>query len=195
MINLKALPNQERGEETVLFLRRYWIDLAHAFFFTLALVIVPIALWGAMKLGNVNLWSEPFWGPASALLLSSYMLVVLVITLSQITDYFLDVWIVTNERIINIEQHGLFARTVSELRLNQVQDITSETKGFLETFLTYGDVHIQTAGERSRFQFKNIDNPDEVKLTIAKLVAECKKRHGDGTLGQERQKTDPETKH
>lgn len=195
MINLKALPNQERGEETILFLRRYWIDLAHAFFFTLALVIVPVALWGAMKLGNINLWAEPFWGPASSLLLSSYMLVVLVITLSQITDYFLDVWIVTNERIINIEQHGLFARTVSELRLNQVQDITSETKGFLETFLTYGDVHIQTAGEKSRFQFKNIDNPDEVKLTIAKLVAECKKRHGDGTLGQEPQKTDPEIKH
>lgn len=184
MINLKALPNQERGEVTVLFLRRYWIDLAYAFLFASGLVLVPIALWGAITLGNIDLWNEPFWGPASALLLSSYMIVVLVITLAQITDYFLDVWIVTNERIINIEQHGLFSRTVSELRLNQVQDITSETKGFLETFLTYGDVYIQTAGEKSRFQFKNIDNPDEVKLTIARLVAECKRRHGDLSAGQ-----------
>ncbi len=195
MISLTALPNQERGEITVLFLRRYWIDLAYAFLFTLALVVVPVALWGAIRLGGLDLWSEPFWGPASALLLSSYILVVLVITMAQVTDYFLDMWIVTNERIINIEQHGLFRRKVSEMRLNQVQDITSETHGFLETFLTYGDVMVQTAGERLQFHFKNIDNPDEVKLTIARLVNECKKRHGDGTLGQEAQKTDPEPKH
>jgi hypothetical protein len=190
MISLKALPNQEHGEVTVLFLRRYWLDLAGAFLFTLAMTIVPIAVWVAIKLGNLTIMSQPFWGPALTLLLGCYMLVVAVITMAQITDYFLDIWIVTNERVINIEQHGLFSRTISELRLNQVQDITSETAGFLGTFLTYGNVFIQTAAERERFQFKNIDNPDDVKLIIAKLVTECKHRHGDASLEQEEQITD-----
>ncbi|HCC83972.1 TPA: hypothetical protein DEP96_03945 [Candidatus Uhrbacteria bacterium] len=182
MISLKALPNQESGEVTVLFLRRYWLDLAGAFFFTLAMTLVPIAVGGAIRLGHLNIMEQPFWGPTLTLLLSCYMLVVAVITMAQITDYFLDVWIVTTERVINIEQHGLFSRTVSELRLNQVQDITSETSGFLGTFLTYGNVFIQTAAERERFQFKNIDNPDDVKLTIAKLVAEAKHRRGDASV-------------
>lgn len=190
MISLKSLPNQERGEVTVLFLRRYWIDLAAAILFSTALIAVPIAIGAVFNYAGLDMFSHPFWGPTGTLLLSAYLLVVAVITMAQITDYFLDIWIVTNERIINIEQKGLFSRTVSEMRLNQVQDITSHTQGFLETFLTYGDVTIQTAGERLQFHFKNIDNPDEVKLQIARLVSECKKRHGDGTLGQEVQKTD-----
>ena len=134
-----------------------------------------------------------FWAPVGLLLLSMYLLMTAVITMAQVTDYFLDMWIVTNERIINIEQRGLFSRVVSEMRLNQVQDISSHTHGFLETFLTYGDVTIQTAGEKLQFHFKNIDNPDDVKLTIARLVTECKKRHGDGSIAQEEQKKDDVT--
>lgn len=181
MINLQHLPNQERNEVTILFLRRHWVDLVNVFLFTGAMLAVPAALGLALSFGDANIFSSTFWGPVSILLLSTYLLIVLVITISQLTDYFLDMWIVTNERIINIEQHGLFRRKVSEMRLNQVQDISSEMKGFLETFLTFGDVTIQTAGATLLFHFKNIDNPDEVKLTVARLVAECKKRHGDAS--------------
>lgn len=181
MINLAHLPNQERGEQTVLFLRRYWIDLAVSFLFAAVMLGVPIVLGIVFRVAGIDPYASTFWAPATTALLSAYLLVVLVITLTQITDYMLDIWIVTNERIINIEQFGLFRRKVSEMRLNQVQDISSEMEGFLETFLTYGDVTIQTAGEKLQFHFKNIDNPDDVKLTIARLVADCKKRHGDAS--------------
>ncbi|MEK7459355.1 MAG: PH domain-containing protein [Patescibacteria group bacterium] len=190
MMSLRALPNQENGEATILFLRRHWIDLAYVVFFTLFLLAVPAAIYAVFQYAGVAMMGDAFWGPIVVLLFSTYLLVVAVITMAQVTDYFLDMWVVTNERIINIEQKGLFARTVSELRLNQIQDITSEMHGFLGTFLTFGSVFIQTAGERERFIFKNIDNPDEIKLQIARLVTDCKKRHGDGTLGQERQVTD-----
>lgn len=190
MMSLRALPNQENGEATILFLRRHWIDLAYVVFFTLFLLAVPAAIYAVFQYAGVAMMGDAFWGPIVVLLFSTYLLVVAVITMAQVTDYFLDMWVVTNERIINIEQKGLFARTVSELRLNQIQDITSEMHGFLGTFLTFGSVFIQTAGERERFIFKNIDNPDEIKLKIARLVTDCKKRHGDGTLGQERQVTD-----
>jgi uncharacterized membrane protein YdbT with pleckstrin-like domain len=103
--------------------------------------------------------------------------------MTQFTDYYLDTWIVTNERIINIEQKGLFSRIVSELHLNQVQDVTSETHGIVATFLSYGDVHIQTAGARERFNFKQIDNPEKIKQIITKLVQDDKRRHGDASGG------------
>ncbi len=189
-MSLANLPNQERNEQTILFMRRYWIDLATAFLFSAVLLCVPVAIIFALTKSGANIFDNAFWGPVGTLILSTYLLVVAVITMAQISDYYLDSWIVTNERIINIEQMGLFSRKISEMRLNQVQDITSEMKGFLETFLTYGDVIIQTAGEKVEFHFKNIDNPDEVKLRIARLVTECKKRHGDGVLGQEVQQGD-----
>lgn len=177
MMDLKHLPNQERDEVVKLFLRRHWIDLLKALLFSLALFAVPVVVTFVLDITDTNFGNSEFWQALGAVLLSCYLLIAAVITMAEITDYFLDVWIVTSERIINIEQKGLFSRTVSELRLNQIQDITSEMKGFLETFLTYGDVYIQTAAERERFQFKNINNPDDVKLEIARLVDECKRRH------------------
>jgi hypothetical protein len=177
MIHLDKLPNSLPEEKVQVFLRRHWIDLTRIFFFSFLMLLVPIAVYAIAQLGDVNILGHPFWGPVGMLVLAGYLLIVYSITLTEITDYWLDVWIVTNERVMNAEQHGLFNRLVSEVHLEQIQDITSETKGFLETFLTYGDVYVQTAGERERFRFKNVDNPDDVKISISELVTACKNTH------------------
>lgn len=177
MIELKNLPNSLPAEEVRVFLRRHWIDLLRIFTFSLGLLFIPIILGVVLRSAGVNLFDNVFWGPLVTLGIASYVIVVYMLTITEITDYWLDVWIVTTERIINTEQHGLFNRVVSEVHLEQVQDITSETKGIFETFLTYGDVYVQTAAERERFRFKNIDNPDDVKITISSLVVNCKTTH------------------
>jgi len=84
-------------------------------------------------------------------------------------DYYLDVWIVTNLRIVNIEQKGLFSRTVSELELSRIQDVTTEVLGMIPTFLNYGDVFIQTAAEQERFLFRQVPDPYGIKDQIMKL--------------------------
>jgi hypothetical protein len=178
MINLNALPNALPNETVVLFLRRHWIDLVRIFTFSGVLFVLPVVVGTLIELSNPNLIAHVFWGPALVAILVAYLLVILVLTLTEVTDYWLDVWIVTTERIINTEQQGLFNRVVSEVYLHQIQDITSEQKGLVATFLTYGDVFIQTAAERERFQFKNIDNPEDVKVAISGLAKTCKNTHG-----------------
>ncbi len=177
MLHLDHLPNSQPQEVVKVFLRRHWIDLVKIFVWSSVLLLVPVAIYALATAGGLDLTTHPVWGPAAILMLLGYVLIVYCITLTEITDYWLDVWIVTSERIINAEQHGLFNRLVSEVHLEQIQDITSETKGFLETFLTYGDVYVQTAGERERFRFKNVDNPDDVKISISELVTTCKNTH------------------
>lgn len=176
-MDLKNLPNCLENETVVLFLRRHWIDLLRIFGVSGGLFFLPLLVGGILNFSNPEIFFHPFWGPMFVVILLSYFLIVLVLTLTELTDYWLDVWIVTTERIINTEQHGLFNRVVSEVYLSQIQDITSETKGYLATFLTYGDVFIQTAAERERFQFKNIDNPDDVKIAISGLAKTCKGTH------------------
>lgn len=95
-------------------------------------------------------------------------------------DYYFDVWIITNERIVNIEQKGLFARHVSELNLSRVQDVTATVEGIIPTVLNYGDVHIQTAGEENRFIFRQVPDPYRIKDTIMRLS----KSAADDTLRQ-----------
>ena len=176
-MNLDHIPNQLPNETVVLFLRRHWIDLLRIFFFSGVLFILPIVVGTLIQFANPELVAHVFWGPALAAMLVAYLLVVLVLTCTELTDYWLDVWIVTSERIINTEQQGLFNRVVSEVYLYQVQDVTSEQKGLIATFLTFGDVFVQTAAERERFQFKNIDNPEDVKVAITGLSKTCKASH------------------
>lgn len=185
MMNLRALPNCMQGEQIVLFLRRHWIDLVRIFVMTAVLLVVPVVVGVVMEMMNPEMMLHPFWGPALMVALVAYLLVVLVLTFTELTDYWLDVWIVTTERIINTEQHGLFNRVVSEVYLSQIQDVTSETRGYLATFLTFGNVFVQTAAERERFEFKNIDNPDDVKVAITGLAKTCKTQHKHEGQGHE----------
>ena len=182
MINLSHLPNQQRDECMQIFLRRHWIVVIKLFLYSLMLLAVPVAILLSFRFSGINIFDSFLGGPIAGLLISVYLITVVLITMTQFTDYYLDTWIVTNERVINIEQNGLFSRQVSELHLNQIQDVTSETIGFLPTFLTYGDVYIQTAGEKERFHFEQIDNPEEVKEKILHLVDEDKQRHGDASI-------------
>lgn len=176
-MHLKHLPNARPGETVVLFLRRHWIDLLRIFAFSTFLLIIPLLVGTALVYADAPILHHAIFTPLLTSLLGGYLLIVVVVTLTELTDYWLDVWIVTNERIINSEQLGLFHRVVSEVYLHQIQDVTSEQKGFLNTFLTFGDVFVQTAAERERFMFKNIDNPDDVKIKIVELTSICKARH------------------
>lgn len=95
----------------------------------------------------------------------------------QFMDYYLDMWIVTNSRIINVEQHGLFGRTISETDLYKVQDVTSKIDGFFPTTLNYGFVYIQSAGEIVRFAFEEIPAPHLVRKIIIQNVQKDRKKH------------------
>ncbi|MDP2631963.1 MAG: PH domain-containing protein [Candidatus Uhrbacteria bacterium] len=192
MINLKNLPNQQRGEVTKLFLRRHWLIVAEILGYLLTLVVIPFISMKFLTFAEIDPLSDIFWGPVTYLLFSVYLLFVLVIIITQFTDYYLDTWIVTTERIINIEQRGLFTRTISELHLNQIQDVTAERKGILSMFLNFGQVYIQTAGAKERFNFKQIHNPEGVKQVITGLINDDKRRHGDAS-GQSSDQNHSET--
>lgn len=85
-------------------------------------------------------------------------------------DYWFDVWIVTDKRIVNIEQKALFVREISELHLDRVQDVTAEVSGLIPSILNYGDVIVQTAGEQDYFRFRQVPDPNGIKDAIMKLI-------------------------
>ncbi len=87
-------------------------------------------------------------------------------------DYYFDIWIITSEKIINVEQKGLFIRSLSELKFERIQDVTVEVTGIIPTMLNYGDVYIQTAGEKERFVFRRIPDPYAIKDMIMALQKE-----------------------
>ena len=105
----------------------------------------------------------------------SYYLIVLSLALSIWMDTYLDVWTITNRRIISREQRGLFNRVVSEFELYRVQDVTVEQKGIVATMLNFGDLYVQTAGKEERFIFKNVGEPVRISRLIQKLDEDAKR--------------------
>src|SRR5690606_31415112 len=103
-------------------------------------------------------------------------------------DYFLDVWIVTDQRIINIEQRGMFNREIAEHDLDKIQDVSGLQKGFFQTLFSYGYVHVQTAGEIQRFIFKQVDNPFDIVRQINKLIQNKEKEFDDKIFAQIKEK-------
>lgn len=81
-------------------------------------------------------------------------------------DHWLDMWIITDKRLLDFEQLGLFNRETAVLRIEQIQDISIEVKGVIPTFLNYGDIHVQTAGANKEFVLHNINNPINAKKIL-----------------------------
>ncbi len=129
-----------------------------------------------------NLFNGVFFYPLVLMSVSIYCLFIWLFFFFSFVDYYLDIWIVTNERIIDIRQAGFFNRTISEQLLYRVQDVTSEVAGFFPTILKYGNVYVQTAGTAERFFFKEIPNPEYARDLIIKLVEENKELHKDENL-------------
>ncbi len=169
MLDLQNLPNAIPEEKLVYFLRRHPITLLSVILGYILLIAGPFLLLGYFRGFQPELLANPSF---QALLIfggSAFFLFAWLFLFQLFLDYYLDSWIVTNRRILNIEQNGLFGRTVSELRLYRIQDVTAIVNGFVKTLFNFGEVEIQTAGERERFMFEEIPNPNEVAKTILEL--------------------------
>ncbi len=82
------------------------------------------------------------------------------------SNYYLDCWVVTNQRTIHTELMGLFRRYISSIYHHRIQDVSVDVKGVLATYLNYGDVQIQTAGKFREFLFRQVPDPYETKNKI-----------------------------
>lgn len=175
-MNVENLIDLEPNEKVVYFLRRHWIIFFGDMLTIAFLAVVPFGcfflidrIWPTMLVGALS-------RPILILLVSAYYLMIWLFFINTFVDYYLDAWAITSDRVVNVEQHGLFNRTISELDLTRVQDVTSEVKGVLPSIFNYGDILIQTAGEAERFDFEQVHRPHDIRKHILELVETAQKR-------------------
>lgn len=71
--------------------------------------------------------------------------------------------------MVDVDQHGLFGRKVTEIQIENVEEATSHAKGLLATIFNFGDVLVQTSGSVAEFEFNNVAHPEQVKKLIIDL--------------------------
>jgi uncharacterized membrane protein YdbT with pleckstrin-like domain len=184
MLSKYRLPNQIENEEIVRVVRMDFFILFTKILFFMLLSVLPLVFFALVAITNPSFFTGPVAGPIIILATSAYYLFACLLFFFSFIDYYLDIWIITNERIIDILQKGFFSRVISEQKLFRIQDVTSEVHGVIPTVLHFGDVHVQTAGTKERFFFNDVPNPDEIRDIIIKLVRLNQLKHKDEIVAE-----------
>ena len=165
----------DTDEQILLVIHRHWFSFAREVGAILVFLIFGFFIF------LLRSFLTPYLGedvviPLGRLLFSLYLLFTLAFLFASWINYYLDVWIITNKRIIDLEQRGLFNRETSEFLIGRVQDVTVETPGFIPTMLDYGNMTIQTAGEKN-FVVHEIPHLHKAKDLILKYSREAQKEN------------------
>lgn len=164
-------PGQQQDEKICLVVREHWMVFFIRFLSWLIFVAILLLLDWAINQFAPIVKTTPYLEYFN-LFKSVYFMFLLLGLLMIWVIYYLNVQIVTNQRVVDITQDSLIRRKVSELHLSRIEDVTAEVTGILGTFLDYGNVFIQTAAETERFVFNRVPNPAYIEKLILDLYEE-----------------------
>jgi uncharacterized integral membrane protein len=97
----------------------------------------------AILLGTVPALIKPEMSYFFGGLAAGFVLALIAFSPSWISWYY-SIFIVTNQRLIQITRKGLFNKTVVDLGLSQIQSLNYEVRGMQATLLGFGTIMVQT---------------------------------------------------
>lgn len=166
MFSLWRFEDQRPNEKIIFVLRRHPIIFLRGFFQIMAvLIIVGIIIYLGL---NFNTF----------LIIILGCLICFAIIIYHWYLWYNDIYLLTDQRLIDVDQKSLFTRVISETSLDQIQDVTAEVSGPLETFFRFGKVIIQTAGAEQNIIIELISRPNEVREQISQAFNNYRTKMG-----------------
>jgi len=77
-----------------------------------------------------------------------------------------DIWVVTNQRVIDSYKRNWFAHRMASTDLVSVEDMSIDKSGVIPTAFNFGHLQLQTAGQRENFILSGIPKPSNVLALI-----------------------------
>lgn len=84
--------------------------------------------------------------------------------------------ILTDKRVVDIDQKGFFDQIVTEAPYEQIDEASYRIKGFCATVFRYGDVRMDLSGSAADIIFKNIYRPSRIHNLINDLREEHREK-------------------
>ncbi|MEO8785406.1 MAG: PH domain-containing protein [Candidatus Saccharimonadales bacterium] len=161
----KYFADQLDDEEVLLVFRKHPVVMRKGLIIGMAaLLIGPVYTLALTYLRPNNLPSIGFF--FLSLLVSA--LIGLILYFPSWISWFYSVFIITDQRLIQITQKGLFHRSVVDIGLNQIQMVNYSISGFQETLLGFGTITMQTyLGE---LVIREVHHPTKIQKRILSIL-------------------------
>ncbi len=157
---------QRPGEEVLFVFRRHIIAMRKGFYL-LAIPVVITAIPPLIWQSNLELFLLPIGGLALGLILFFYHFMM----------WYFTIYLVTNQRIRQVTQKGIFGKDVVELRLSKIQNISYNIPGFTGEMLGFGTIVIQTfVGD---LVIRYVEHPEKTYNKLQDAVATAIEQQGD----------------
>lgn len=159
-MNIESVIKLKDDEKVLRVVRGYWlVQMPRA---ALAFLLFALPFFFVFPL-----FSRGRWG------IGVFAFSVLVGTLYALRLLYLWFWnafLVTNHRVIDVDQRGLFSRTVSEATYDKIQDVSFTVNGVWGTMFGFGKLDLQTAGSSTNLELAHVREPKEIHHLITETM-------------------------
>ncbi len=173
MFRIESIIQLKEEENIEALARRHLLTLIPSLFIAMLLIVVPFFL----------LFPLMSWGLIGLLIFAGCIITGIIIAIRALFLWNADVLVVTNLRLVDVDQKGLLSRRVSEASYDAIQDVSWLRKGIWQTIFRMGSVSVQTAGQATNIEVVSVPHPDKLHDLIndarSFFVKESKKKSSD----------------
>lgn len=175
---------QQKEEEILLLVRKHWLTNIKWILIVLGLVIAgmflpQLPLFGLIPL-NFQFMTRVIW-----------YLITTAVALEGFFDWYFDTFVITDERIIDIDFSNLVYKNITATKIDKIEDVTYNISGAVNSIFNFGTVLVQTAGTGMRvaaddtqgtIEIINVPNPAMVAKLINEMVLEEEQEQIEGRV-------------
>ncbi len=158
----------EPNETVFLFLRRHFATNVPWIVEGIFLIVAPLIVGALVNILNLNLAIVS--GNLLLFVILFYYLLVIEFFFLNFLNWFYNISLVTNEKVVDIDFKILFSKNVASTKIVQIEDVSLNEVGLIRAVFDYGDVIVQTAGTAEFFEFLAVPHPEQVVHVIGDLI-------------------------
>lgn len=167
---------QDKDERIILVIRQHLItQVRELFSLVIATIFIPWLLYLSGFLPSLPMrFQVAFY--------LGFIIVAIGMLLRAFLIWFFNVYIITDERVIDVDFHSMIYKNVSSAKLENIEDVTARTVGPLAAIFDYGTILIQTAGAKTEFEFDHVPQPSKIKKLLNELILEEEREKLEGRV-------------
>lgn len=160
----KGFAGQHEDEEVLVVERLFPIVMRRPLIFGMIIVVFALLPW-AIATYYVFSWIDYtyWWMLAGALILLFYWVRTWV-------GWYYSVYVLTSQRVMVVKQKGFFSRDVSELTLNNVQNVNYSQKGVQAALFGFGTVTVETLSGGTPLKLTMVSKPVQLQKAIVEAA-------------------------